>query len=165
MGQWGISAAGLRRRLSQPSSTSLGVGGAGWTLSHFTKRGASPFGTGWTANPSNPVVKGGDLFGQICAGSGKHCQVGTTDEGTPQIVEKAFGEFFITFHGYDYSRNKAVRGVARTEDFVSWNTAGGGLPNDAIFSAADCAPREKGVAAASPKLGSLCPAPGAPQWE
>ena len=30
MGQWVISAAGLRRRHSLPSWTSLGVGGVGW---------------------------------------------------------------------------------------------------------------------------------------
>lgn len=112
--------------------------GVGWELAHFYRSGdASPLGA-WTPDPANPVVKGGQLFGQICAGPGKHCPVGTVDEGTPQIVEKVGGDYYVTFHGYDYAKRAAVRGVARTPDFVSWNTTGAGLPGDAIFAAADC---------------------------
>lgn len=116
----------------------LNVGDVGgWTLAHFTTGGADPFGT-WTPDSHNPVVKGGQLFSQICSGSGKHCQVGMVDEGTPEIVEKVDGKFYVTFHGYDYGRKAAARGVARTTDFFNWEVSGAGLPNDVIFSAADC---------------------------
>lgn len=118
----------------------LDVGNVGgWMLCHFYLAGPKPFGQ-WQPNPNNPVVKGGQLFNQICAGTGKHCQVGMVDEGTPEIVEKVGGDFYVTFHGYDYSRKLAVRGVARTPDFASWQVTGGAgaLPGDVIFSAADC---------------------------
>jgi hypothetical protein len=42
------------------------------------------------------------------------------DEGTFQIVEKRGGDFYVTFHGYDYTRRRAARGVARTADFATW---------------------------------------------
>ena len=111
-----------------------------WALSHFTAVGASPLGA-WAPDPRNPVVTGGQLFDQICAGAGKHCEIGMVDEGTPEIVEKAGGDFYVTFHGYDYERKLGARGVARTPDFATWAVTGGAgaLPGDAIFSAADCA--------------------------
>lgn len=109
----------------------------GWMLSHFTLPGPSPFGA-WAPNPHNPVVRGGDLFNRICAGVGKHCAPGMVDEGTPEIVEKVGGEFLVTFHGYDYGRKQAARGVARTPDFVTWEVTGGPLPGDVLFSSLDC---------------------------
>ena len=117
---------------------SLGeAAGSGWGLSHFYRVAASPLGA-WTPNPRNPVVRGGDLFNKIC-GVGKHCLVGMVDEGTPEIVEKVGADFYVTFHGYDYARKLAARGVARTADFTTWEVTGGLLPGDVIFSAADCA--------------------------
>ena len=117
---------------------SLAPGGAGgWALAHFTSATADALGA-WLADARNPVVTGGQLFSQICAGAGKHCAVGTVDEGTPDIVEKVGDEFIVTFHGYDYAARAAVRGVAATADFATWRVAGPGLPGDAIFSAMDC---------------------------
>jgi hypothetical protein len=92
----------------------------GWTLSHFSTQGVSPFAK-WLADPMNPVVRGGQLFSKICAGAGKHCPVGMVDEGTPEIVEKVDGYFIVTFHGYDYAAKAAARGVARTIDFHTWD--------------------------------------------
>lgn len=118
----------------------LAVGNVGgWQLSHFTCLGPSPFGT-WQPDEHNPVVHSGQLFNQICAGTGKHCELGMIDEGTPQIVEKLDGDFYVTFHGYDYNRKQAARGVARTPDFFTWYVTGGAgnLPGDVIFSALDC---------------------------
>eukprot|EP00658_Telonema_sp_P-2_P073843 TRINITY_DN6297_c0_g1_i1.p1 TRINITY_DN6297_c0_g1~~TRINITY_DN6297_c0_g1_i1.p1 ORF type:complete len:522 (+),score=39.78 TRINITY_DN6297_c0_g1_i1:251-1816(+) len=114
--------------------------GKGWALAHFSLVGASPLSGVWNPNPHNPVVTGGQLFGSICAGADKHCQPGMVDEGTPQIVEKVGGDFYVTFHGYDYARKAAARGVARTADFVTWEVTGGAqpLPGDVIFAAADC---------------------------
>jgi hypothetical protein len=111
----------------------------GWQLSHFSRVGNCPLGP-WTPNAHNPVVHGGQLFDQICAGAGKHCEVGMVDEGTPEIVEKVGDDFYVTFHGYDYARKAAARGVARTADFVQWQVTGGAgqLPGDVIFSSLDC---------------------------
>ncbi len=40
-------------------------------------------------NAANPVVKGGQLWSQICSGKNKHCSPNdTVDEGTPDIVMK-----------------------------------------------------------------------------
>lgn len=118
----------------------LDVGGkGGWQGAHFSLQGPSPFGK-WVADAANPVITSGSLWKQICAGGGKHCEVGMVDEGTFDIVEKAGADFIVTFHGYDYQRRKAARGVARTADFVTWEVTGGaaGLPGDAIFAATDC---------------------------
>jgi hypothetical protein len=43
----------------------------------------------------------------------------------------------VTFHGYDYARKRAARGVARTRDFVAWEVVGGegNLSGDVMFSA------------------------------
>jgi hypothetical protein len=60
------------------------TGRGGWSLSHFFTSGADPMGS-WQADTANPVVVGGQLFGPICSGSGKHCLEGTVDEGTPQV--------------------------------------------------------------------------------
>jgi hypothetical protein len=122
-------------------SQSLPAGAAArWALSHFSLVGTSPLGA-WTPDPHNPVVTGGQLFNQICAGADKHCELGMVDEGTPEIVEKVGGDFIVTFHGYDYGRKRSARGVARTPDFATWAVTGGAgaLPGDVIFSAADCA--------------------------
>ena len=98
----------------------LDVGGAGgWMGAHFSLKGESPFGD-WVADPQNPVIQSGSLFKQICAGVGKHCLVGMIDEGTFHIVEKVGEYFYVTFHGYDYQRRLAARGVARTTDFQHW---------------------------------------------
>eukprot|EP01047_Picozoa_sp_COSAG01_P045956 COSAG01_NODE_4274_length_5190_cov_1.718916_5_plen_697_part_00 len=114
-------------------------GKGGWQGAHFSLQGSSPFGT-WVADKANPVIQSGSLWRRICAGGGKHCKVGMIDEGTFDIVEKVGAEFIVTFHGYDYQRRQAARGVARTADFVVWEVRGGvaNLPGDAIFTAADC---------------------------
>ena len=62
-------------------------------------------------------MTGGELWSQICAGNGKHCTVDTTDEGTPDIIEKRLGYYYVSFHGYDCDANKAARGVAKTSDW------------------------------------------------
>jgi hypothetical protein len=129
----------------------------GWSMCHYYLHLSSPYGA-WKSNAKNPVVRGGQLWSQICAGSSKHCTTGTIgkfyffckrlenfltcllDEGTPDIVEKRDGYFYVTFHGYDYKANKAARGVARTPDFVNWQISGFSLPGDSIFSPLDCNP-------------------------
>jgi len=113
---------------------------ARWNMCEYSLEGESPIGK-WIPNKANPVVRGGQLWHQICAGTGKHCTAHTVDEGTPQIVEKRNGLFFVTFHGYDYGLKKSARGVATVDsDFspASWKVCSFDLPCDAIFSHTDC---------------------------
>ena len=89
----GQDGNGLWHYLVQALDTAHG----GWCLSHFTLEGPSPLQGPWQANPHNPVVVGGQLFNQICTGPGKHCDVGMRDEGTPEIVSKVGGDFYVTY--------------------------------------------------------------------
>lgn len=109
-----------------------------WMMCHYFRNSTSPTGA-FTSNPHNPVVRGGQLWSQICAQPGAHCQSGMVDEGTPEIVHRdADGYFYVTFHGWDAGRDKSARGIAKTLDFVTWEVAGAGLPGDAIFTSLDC---------------------------
>jgi len=86
----------------------------------------SPIGA-WVVDPKNPVVRSGELWSRICSGNGKHCDVGTAHESTPQIIEKrADGLFLVSFQGYDVKLKRGVRGVALTPDFATWFTEGRG---------------------------------------
>ncbi|MET3763019.1 hypothetical protein [Sphingomonas sp. UYEF23] len=109
----------------------------GWSLCHYSRANESPTGR-FTADPANPVVRGGQLWSRICAGENKACPVSTHDEGTPYIIEKRNGKFIVTFHGVGPGDKTGFRGVAETRDFKIWTTSGGDLPGDAIFSAKDC---------------------------
>ena len=120
-----------------------------WMLCHYSKKGADPLDGGlWVKNKANPVVVPGQLWSKICAGgiaAGKSCDGehdgghGTHDEGTPEIVKTdAQGYHYVTFHGCNDGATRSARGVARTRDFVSWETDGDGLPGDAIFGQVDC---------------------------
>jgi hypothetical protein len=60
------------------------------------------------------------------------------DEGTPEILYKYNGYFYVTFHGFDPGPSKGYRSVARTTDFKNWEVVGAGLPGDAMFGPADC---------------------------
>ena len=120
-----------------------------WMLCHYTFHGSDPTTGGlWEVDKSNPVVVPGQLWSQICkggVGAGKACDDasdgghGTHDEGTPEIVRTdANGYHYVTFHGCNDWANRSARGVARTRDFVEWQTEGDGLPGDAIFGQVDC---------------------------
>ena len=109
-----------------------------WSLCHYSRSGRDPMSGPFTANPRNPVVRGGQLWNRICAGAGKHCTSTMYDEGTPEIVDKINGWFYVTFHGWDGPNNVAARGMARTRDFVNYDVTGYDLPGDALFSPVDC---------------------------
>ncbi|CAF1220063.1 unnamed protein product [Rotaria sordida] len=109
-----------------------------WSLCHYSRFGRDPMSGSFIPNPKNPVVQGGQLWSRICSGIGNHCTLTMYDEGTPEIIQKINGWFYITFHGWDGPNNKAARGIARTRDFVNYDVAGYDLPNDAIFSSLDC---------------------------
>ncbi|MDI1295854.1 MAG: sialidase family protein [bacterium] len=108
-----------------------------WAMCHYSRKAASPVGR-FTADPANPVVRGGALWSQICAGTGKACPATTQDEGTPEIIEKRDGRFIVTMHGYDPVSRFGFRGVVATKDFRTWSTSGVGLPGDAMFGPKDC---------------------------
>ena len=92
----------------------------------------------WVENMNNPVVKSGQLWSEICSPP-SHCSPLTIEEGTPDIVKKdTDGYFWVTFHGCVPNATSSSRGVAKTKDFVKWETYGDGLPNDAIFTKNDC---------------------------
>lgn len=109
-----------------------------WSICHYSRAGPNPMSGVFTPNPKNPVIKGGQLWSQICAGKGKHCTLTMYDEGTPEIVQKANGWYYVTFHGWDAPNNRAARGIARTRDFVNYDVSGYDLPDDALFSPLDC---------------------------
>jgi hypothetical protein len=108
-----------------------------WNGCHYTRSGISPMGP-FVPDPANPVIKSGQLWSQICAGSGKACSPSMGGEGTFQIVNKVNGYFYVTFHGYDGTHG--ARGVARTADFVNYQVSGADLPGNAILSTQDCQP-------------------------
>jgi hypothetical protein len=99
-------------------------------------------------DPGNPVVVGGSLWARIC-GSGKSCPTGTVDEGTPEILKKQDGYFYVTFHGAHVDQRSiriggaarpvvtGYRGVAKTRDWRHWITSAD-LPADALWSPRDC---------------------------
>jgi hypothetical protein len=111
----------------------------GWKLCHYTKPGASPFGA-FTPDAANPSVKGGQLWSQICSGSGKACPSSMVDEGTTQIIGKTNGYYYVTFHGANSNSGNTTgaRGVARTQDFRTWEVSGADLPGNAMLGPSDC---------------------------
>jgi hypothetical protein len=109
----------------------------GWMMCHYVRRGVSPIGV-FTADAA-PAVRGGQLWSEICRRSGGICNsASTVDEGTPEIVYKKDGEFYITFHGFDPQNQHGFRGVAKTADFHSWVISGPDLPGAPIFAAPGC---------------------------
>ncbi|MHB8528679.1 MAG: hypothetical protein ACYC8V_04095 [Caulobacteraceae bacterium] len=107
----------------------------GWSMCHYVRRGPSPMGH-FTAD-TQPAVTGGELWARICANSRGMCDPRTThDEGTPDIVGKRNGYFYVTFHGY--SPPRGFRGVAKTADFHHWIVSGPDLPDTPIFAPPEC---------------------------
>lgn len=96
-----------------------------WNLCHATRFGSDPQGP-FIQNGNNPVVKSGNVWNKILPGT----SIG--QEGTPEIVEKRDGFFYVTFHGYD--KPLTYRGVARTLDFLNWEAVNTGP----IFDKDDC---------------------------
>lgn len=105
----------------------------------------------FTASPTNPVITGSSLWGQICDNPNDHCYQlapppdGVRDEGTFDILEpKQNGYYYVSFHGYVYSgpgKGQGVRGLAKTPDFITWIAGNQNgidqVPNDAIVDQFD----------------------------
>jgi hypothetical protein len=109
----------------------------GWAMCHYSRKNLSPMGR-FVPDPGNPVVKGGSLWSRLCSGAASSCPATTVDEGTPEIVAKAHGQFLVTFHGYDYASKTAFRGMAHTSDFQHWKVKGAGLPDGPLLGSAEC---------------------------
>ena len=107
-------------------------------MNHYTRHNADPVGP-FAPDPNNPVVRGGELWRQIC-GPGKMCPAGTYGEGTPDIVVKRNGYFVVSFHGAYGRLPLGFRGIAKTRDFHRWVVGKPDLPGDAIWSSRDCQP-------------------------
>ncbi|MGE6693717.1 hypothetical protein ACQKE8_14860 [Sphingobium limneticum] len=107
----------------------------GWAICHYFRRAPTPMGP-YVPDSNNPVIRGGQLWQQVCTDRHTTCEPVTKDEGTPDIVEKRNGEYIVTFHGFD--GQKGYRMVAATPDFRRWSVRGSGLPGAAILTAAEC---------------------------
>lgn len=105
-----------------------------WDLCLYTRNAIDPMGS-WKSSAKNPVVKSQDLWSQICRTSGG-CPSNTGEEGTPQIVARTNGWFYITFHGF--KDGMGYRGMAKTQDFSTWTTTDVDLPRGPLFKASHC---------------------------
>ena len=101
----------------------LGQSGV-WNICHASRQNADPLGP-FTIDPS-PVIHGGDIYALMGLTSWH-------DEGTPQIVEKIAGKYYVTFHGYDGVRG--IRAIAWTPDFHNWGVD----THTPIFGSSNCA--------------------------
>jgi hypothetical protein len=108
-----------------------------WNMCAFTQAGADPTAGAWFGNPSNPVVRGGSLWSRICQESGK-CPTSVSDEGTPHILTKRNGFYYVSFHGFLNPRG--FRGMAKTMDFVNYVTSAPDLPSGPIYDDSTCNP-------------------------
>jgi len=107
-----------------------------WDLCLYTKKGENPMLGDYIAATDNPVVRGGSLWSRICALPNSHCLAKIYDEGTPQIVKKENGYFYVTFHGYDHVHG--YRGMVKTTDFRNWIVNADDLPDGIMLSSQDC---------------------------
>jgi hypothetical protein len=109
----------------------------GWQMCHYVRRDPSPMGR--FAADAEPAVRGGKLWSRICNHSRGICDARNThDEGTPDIVYKKKGYFYVTFHGFNPATKQGFRGVAKTADFHHWIVAGPDLPDAPIFAPPEC---------------------------
>jgi hypothetical protein len=106
-----------------------------WDLCLYTGSGLDPMTATWTPASQNPVIRSGDLWRQICAKSGR-CESDVGEEGTPEIIAKRSGWYYITFHGF--KNPKGYRGIARTRDFITYDVNGADMADGPLFTVDDC---------------------------
>jgi hypothetical protein len=120
----------------------LGAIGETWKMCHYTS--LTPTGV-FKRNPNpNAVTGGGSIWKSICVRHPVECGGDVTDEGTPEILFKKDGHFYVSFHGFRHSDGKGFRGVAKTRDFVDFVTAGSDLPGGPTLTDRDCSPWSPG---------------------
>ncbi len=124
--------------LSQMLSANRGI----WNIDHFKRQDLDPMGT-FEPDPGNPVIKSGALWSQICS-SGAACPPATAQEGTPEIVQKIDGYYYVTFHGAHLIKKgepptvAGYRGIAKTRDWRTWITSDSDISGNVIWSPRDC---------------------------
>lgn len=115
-----------------------------WRICHASRQADNPFG-GFTLDQNNPVVdstvldtnqNNSSLWYKICPEGKCLDNERVKEEGTPEIVEKRDGYYYVTFHGAQPFLDNGVtfaygyRGAARTRDFVHWETINNGPIHD-----------------------------------
>ncbi|HHH14147.1 MAG TPA: exo-alpha-sialidase, partial [candidate division WWE3 bacterium] len=104
-----------------------------FNLCYAYKNGASPVGKFTPANKDNnktPVIKNGEVWSKFLNRNNLSLNVG--DEGTPEILYKKNGFFYVTLHGFD--GKNGYRGLFKTSDFLTWEPA---IPKF-LYSKEDC---------------------------
>ena len=117
--------------------------GSKWNLSYLACDDEDATAGKWFEPPGivNPVVRNKDIWDQIAVGDNNCTRITrgqklVYDEGTPNILVDN-GVIYITFHGASNTHGTifGYRGVATTEDFITYTAAAG----DCIFSYLDAA--------------------------
>ncbi len=96
-----------------------------WNICHATLNSKTPSAI-FVQDSKNPIIKSGEILDKIAPGFNQ--------EGTPEIAEKRGDYFYVTFHGYRESDGNAIRIVAKTKNWVDWETVNDGP----IFDKSKC---------------------------
>jgi hypothetical protein len=110
--------------------------GGGWNGCYAERRGASPMGA-FSNQAENPVIRAGELWGEICDPGDGCAQQPLRDEGTFNIFDRDSRGWWVSFHGSDGTRG--YRGIAVTPDFREFvvDRPDVGVPSDAFLDAGD----------------------------
>jgi hypothetical protein len=110
--------------------------GGGWNGCYVERRAESPMAP-FDAVGENPVIRGGELWREICDPGDRCGGQNLVDEGTFNIFDHRDDSYWISFHGSDGTQG--FRGIARTDDFRRFvvDRPDEGVPSDAILDASD----------------------------
>jgi hypothetical protein len=112
---------------------------SGWQGCYVERRGASPMGP--FTGSQNPVIRSGELWGQICDPGDDCAAQPVREEGTFNVFRRDGRGYWISFHGA--AGIHGYRGIARTPDFSPGSFVvdrpEAGVPADAILDAKDAA--------------------------
>jgi hypothetical protein len=110
--------------------------GGGWNGCYAERRDASPM-SAFSAGPSNPIIRGGDLWGAMCDPGDACAAHPIRESGTYNIFRDDRDGYWISFHGSDGTHG--YRGIARTPDFSRFvvDRPDQGVPADAFLGARD----------------------------
>lgn len=110
----------------------MGETGSPWRMCHYTSTsGTGPF-------RRNSFIENGAVWGPICGPAGERCGGPVGDEGTPEILYKKNGYFYVSFHGFRASDGHGFRGTAKTRDFRTFVTDAPDVPTGPSLTGRDC---------------------------
>ena len=111
--------------------------GGGWNGCYAERRAASPMGPFSGEGVENPVIRSGQLWGQICDAGDDCGGQPVHDEGTFNVFDRGDGSYWVSFHGFNGARG--YRGIARTVDFRRFvvDRPDEGVPGDAFLDERD----------------------------